>query len=114
MMDTKLGFFEQVVADDKINLQFYPLEVKPQQPVILPDDFKQVLHLESGGRLIAIYFGGMVLLVSKPLSSLFALDGMGQALQTANISFEDWLVGVDEIRTTILKERYGLTTENIS
>ena len=91
------------------SIQLQTLEVQPQEPLILPESFKHTLNLEQGGTYTALHLHDMVLLISRPLITPQALDGMGRALQTADVSLEELLANLTNIRTELLQERYGLT-----
>lgn len=84
------------------------LELGPGDPLVLPEVFKAALGLEGGGVCTVVQLNGIVLLVSRPLISLEALEGMRQAMSEAGVTLEDLLAGLADIRTQMLHERYGL------
>ena len=51
----------------------------------------------------------MVLLLSHPLQSPEALEGMRQALEAAGVTLDELLAGLADIRPQMLRERYGIT-----
>ena len=85
------------------------LELRPGDPLVLPGDFKKALGLESGGPCTIMSLDGMVLLMPSSLVTPQALEGMRQALNTAGVTLGDLLSGLDDIRTQMLRERYGIT-----
>ncbi len=97
------------LASEETSIQLQTLEVKPTEPLILPESFKTTLNLEAGGTYTALHLDDMVLLISRPLVAPQALNGMGQALQAADVSLEDLLANLANTRTQMLHERYGLT-----
>ncbi len=104
------------LASEETSIQLQTLEAKPTEPLILPESFKTTLNLEAGGTYTALHLDDMVLLISRPLITPQALNGMGQALngmgqalQAADVSLEDLLANLANIRTQMLHERYGLT-----
>ena len=98
---------QSVLRESSIRLQ--TLELSPGEPLILPKAFKAVLGLEEGGSCTIINLDGMVLLIRCSLVSPEALEGMRQALSTADVTLEDLLSGLADIRTQMLRERYGIT-----
>jgi hypothetical protein len=98
---------QSVLQESSIRLQ--TLELSPGEPLILPKAFKAVLGLEEGGSCTIINLDGMVLLIRCSLVSPEALEGMRQALSTADVTLEDLLSGLADIRTQMLRERYGIT-----
>jgi hypothetical protein len=96
-----------LVQEATVRLQ--TLELGPGDPLILPKAFKDALGLEEGGICTVVQLDGMVLLISRPLVSPEALDGMRQALSEAGVTLEDLLAGLVDVRTEMLYERYGLT-----
>jgi len=98
---------QPVLQETSIRLQ--TLELGPGEPLILPQAFKAVLGLEEGGSCTIINLDGMVLLIRCSLVSPEALEGMRQALSTADVTLEDLLSGLADIRTQMLRERYGIT-----
>ena len=90
--------------------QVLTVEVGPDEPLVLPEVFKSVLGLEDGGIYTAVQFDGMVLLISRPLQSPQVLEQMRRALDEAGVTLEDLLDGLADIRSQMLRERYGITT----
>lgn len=86
------------------------LELGSDEPLTLPDTVKIALGLAEGGTCTIIQLDGMVLLVSRSLRSPEVLEGMRQALSEADVTLEDLLTGLADIRTQMLHERYGLTS----
>jgi len=93
----------------KSSILLQTLELGPDDPLILPQAFKAALGLEEGGTCTVIQLDEMVLLISRPLVSPEALEGMRQALDAASVTLDDLLAGLADIRTQMLRERYGLT-----
>lgn len=85
------------------------VQLGPGDPLTLPEAFKATLGLEEGGACTIINLDGMVVLVPRTLVSPEALEGMRQALSVADVTLEDLLSGLADIRTQMLRERYGLT-----
>ncbi len=85
------------------------LELAPGEPLVLPEAVKASLGLEEGGTCTILQLDGMVLLIPRPLQSPEALEGMRQALEAAGVTLDDLLAGLAEIRTQMLRERYGIT-----
>ena len=98
---------QPVLQETSIRLQ--TLELGPGEPLILPKAFKAALGLEDGGLFTIINLDGVVLLMRCSLVSPEALEGMRQALSTADVTLEDLLSGLADIRTQMLRERYGIT-----
>lgn len=84
------------------------LELAPGEPLVLPEEVKAMLGLQEGGTCIVIRLDGMVLLLSRPLQSPEALEGMRQALETAGVTLEELLADLADIRAQMLRERYGI------
>ena len=94
---------------ERLETSVMNLELKPGDPIVLPEVFKAALGLEKGGDCTIVRLDGVVLLISRPLVSLKALEGMRQALQADGVVLEDLLAGLADVRTQMLEERYGLT-----
>jgi len=88
------------------------ITIGPGQPLLLPETIKAALGLEKGGTCVIIPLDGVVLLVSRPLVSPSALEGMRQALTEAGVTLEDLLKGLVEVRSQISTERYGPSTSS--
>ena len=101
---------DQVPLPKEMPILLQTLELGPDGSLILPETFRAALGLEGGGRCTVIQLDGIVLLLSRPLVSPEALEGMRQALDTAGVTLDDLLVGLADIRTQMLHERYGLPT----
>lgn len=97
-------------ASPETSVLLQTLELGPDDPLVLPDAFKVALGLGKGGTCTVVQLDGMVLLISRRLVSLEALEGMRQALSEAGVTLEDLLTGLADIRTQMLHERYGLTS----
>jgi len=100
----------QVTLPKEMPVLLQTLELGPDGSLILPETFRTALGLEGGGRCTVIQLDGIVLLLSRPLVSPEALEGMRQALSTAGVTLDDLLVGLADSRTQMLHERYGLPT----
>ena len=84
------------------------LELGPDDPLVLPQAFKEALGLEEGGTCTVIQLDEMVLLISRLLVSPRALEEMRRSLDAAGVTLADLLAGLADIRSQMLRERYGL------
>jgi len=79
----------------------------PQEPLTLPEEFKRALGLGAGGVYTVVQFDGFALLAPKRLVSLEALEQMRRIFIEAEITLNDLLQGLEEVREQIYAERYG-------
>ncbi|HDN79799.1 MAG TPA: hypothetical protein ENG33_04960 [Chloroflexi bacterium] len=86
------------------------LELKPDEPLTLPETFKSALGLDKGGTYTAIQLNGLVLLISRSLIAQEALEGMRKVLEAKGVTLEDLLSGLSEVRSQVLYERYSLAS----
>ena len=84
------------------------LQLQKGEPLIIPDVFKSALGLEEGGAYAVVRIDGIVLLIARPLVSLEVLERMREAFNAANVTLEDLLAGLAQVRTQLFNERYGL------
>ena len=99
----------QQSSSQLLSVSLQTLELQPGEPLTLPEDVKATLGLEEGGTCFILRLDGMVLLLSRPLQSPEALEGMRQALEAAGVTLDDLLAGLADIRIQMLRERYGIT-----
>jgi len=92
----------QVSLPKEIPVLLQTLELGPDGSLTLPATFRAALGLEGGGRCTVLQLDGIVLLVSRPLLSPEALEGMRQALNTAGVTLDDLLAGLADMRTQIV------------
>ena len=84
-------------------------EVTAAEPLVLPNELKIALGLEEGGTVTALKLYGTVVLTTQSLQSVYALDALGQAIRDANVTLDELLEGLDDVRSELLQERYGIT-----
>ena len=84
-------------------------EVTAAEPLVLPNELKIALGLEDGGTVTALKLYGTVVLTTQSLQSVYALDALGQAIRDANVTLDELLEGLDDVRSELLQEQYGIS-----
>lgn len=77
------------------------------EPIAIPEEFRATLGLDEGGAYIVVRLDSFLLLYPKRLVSLEALEKMRQVFEEEEVTLDDLLEGLDEVRQEIYDERYG-------
>ena len=88
-------------------LQVKTVEVKADEPLVFPEEFRRGLGVEAGGLLTLIQLNGFVLVASKRLVSLELMEGIRRILNDKGVTLDDLLDGLTQVRQEIYQERYA-------
>lgn len=83
------------------------LVVDKDEPIVIPEGFRETLGLRDGGVYTIVQFDSFLLLSPKRLVSLEVLERMRQVFQEEGITLDDLLRGLEEVKQEIYDERYG-------
>ena len=95
-----------------IPLAFKTLVVDKNEPMTIPEEFREPLGLKEGGVYTVVQFDSFLFLSPKPLVSLEALERMRKVFEGEGITLDDLLGGLEEVRQEIYEERFGSGNEN--
>ena len=85
--------------------------VQEKGQVTIPADIRSKLGLKKGDLVAFIETDQGVLISPQELIATAALDRVGRILEGKGVSLEDLMESGRQIRGTLLKEAYGLNTE---
>jgi antitoxin PrlF len=89
------------------------VRVQAKGQVTLPADIRKRLGLKKGDYVAVEETPEGVLITSRAMAAIRALDNIGHALKAKGLSLEDMIESGREIREELYREQYGhLDTKN--
>lgn len=88
------------------------LRVEEDGQIILPDDVRQQLGLQPGDLVAVTDTPEGILVTTRERRVLHALDALGAELHDQGVSLEEMIESGREIRGALLRERYGIESED--
>ncbi len=88
------------------------VRVQEKGQVTLPADIRKKLGLKKGDLVAVVETEDGVLITPQESIAMKALDRIGEALRDKGLSLEDLIESGREIRGQIVKQKYGINSDD--
>ena len=87
------------------------VRVQDRGQVTLPADLRNKLGLKKGDLVDFVETEDGVLISPREVGAMQAMEKLGEILTENGVTLEDWIASGGDIRGELIKEKYGLTSD---
>jgi len=93
------------MEEQNIVVQTYPVRLRSRGQITVPQAIRERLEVNDGDFLVLVEIGDLIFLAPKSLQVPRLADKLADMMDEAGITLADLLLGLEEERAAIWKER---------
>jgi AbrB family looped-hinge helix DNA binding protein len=84
--------------------------VQEKGQITIPTEIRKKLGLKKGDLVAFVETEDGVLISPREVVAIKAMEKLGEILEENGVTLEDWIASGGDIRGELIKEKYGLTS----